>query len=173
METNICHIFWKGERVTIQLIVVQQPKMFLCDNPILMDITDTKWILVDFPWLYNIQTIDFNSSSLNSSILNNLVIYYFFILLGKSLENASERKWSKSVSCSVMSVSLFYLWPHGSSGLPSSSVYAIFQARILAWVVISYARGSSQLRDWTQVSCIAGVSLSSEAPWKTPQKMQG
>ena len=46
METNIRHIFWKGERVTIQLIVVQQPKMFLCDNSILMDVTDTKWIKI-------------------------------------------------------------------------------------------------------------------------------
>ena len=31
-----------------------------------------------------------------------------------------------------------------------------FQARILKWVAISSARGSSQPRDWTRVSCIAG-----------------
>ena len=37
-----------------------------------------------------------------------------------------------------------------------SSVHGIFQARILEWVVISFSRGSSQPRDWTQVSCIAG-----------------
>ena len=30
------------------------------------------------------------------------------------------------------------------------------QARILAWVVISFSRGSSPPRDWTPVSCIAG-----------------
>ena len=28
--------------------------------------------------------------------------------------------------------------------------------RILAWVAMPSARGSSQLRDWTQISCIAG-----------------
>ena len=39
---------------------------------------------------------------------------------------------------------------------PSSSVHRIFQERILEWVAISYSRGSSQLRDQTQVSCIAG-----------------
>ena len=35
---------------------------------------------------------------------------------------------------------------------PSSSVHGIFQARILEWVAISFSRGSSWLRDWTQVS---------------------
>ena len=35
-----------------------------------------------------------------------------------------------------------------------SSVYGIFQARILEWVVISYSRGSSQPRDQTPLSCI-------------------
>ena len=39
---------------------------------------------------------------------------------------------------------------------PGSSVYGILQARILEWVAISFSRGSSQPRDWTQVSCIAG-----------------
>ena len=40
--------------------------------------------------------------------------------------------------------------------LPGSSVHAIFQARILECVVISFSRGSSQPRDRTQVSCNAG-----------------
>ena len=39
---------------------------------------------------------------------------------------------------------------------PGSSVHGIFQARILEWVAISFSRGSSQPRDRTQVSCIAG-----------------
>ena len=40
--------------------------------------------------------------------------------------------------------------------LPGSSVHEILQARILEWVAISYSRGSSQPRDRTQVSHIAG-----------------
>ena len=40
--------------------------------------------------------------------------------------------------------------------LPSSSVHGIFQARILEWVAISFARRSSQPRGWTQVSHIVG-----------------
>ena len=39
--------------------------------------------------------------------------------------------------------------------LPGSAVHGIFQARILEWATISVSRGSSQPRDWTEVSCIA------------------
>ena len=51
--------------------------------------------------------------------------------------------------------------------LPGSSVHGILQARILEWFAIPFPRGSSQPRDGTQVSCIAGrfftVSASREA----------
>ena len=47
------------------------------------------------------------------------------------------------------------LWPHGLY-LPGISVHGIFQARLLEWVAISCSRGSSQPRDQSQVSCIAG-----------------
>ena len=40
--------------------------------------------------------------------------------------------------------------------LPDSSVCGILQARILEWVAVSFFRGSSQPRDQTQVSRIAG-----------------
>ena len=39
---------------------------------------------------------------------------------------------------------------------PGSSVHGILQARILEWVDIPFSRGSSQPRDQTWVSCIAG-----------------
>ena len=39
---------------------------------------------------------------------------------------------------------------------PGSSIHGILQARILDWVAISFSRGSSQPRDRTQVSFIAG-----------------
>ena len=38
---------------------------------------------------------------------------------------------------------------------PGSSVHGILQARILEWVAISFSRGSSQPRNWTQV--LAGL----------------
>ena len=40
--------------------------------------------------------------------------------------------------------------------LPGSSVHGILQARILEWVAVPFSRGSSQPRDQTQVSRIAG-----------------
>ena len=39
--------------------------------------------------------------------------------------------------------------------LLGSSVHGILQARILEWVAIPFSRGSSQPKDWTQVSCFA------------------
>ena len=36
------------------------------------------------------------------------------------------------------------------------TVHGIFQAKILEWIAIPLSRGSSQPRDWTQVSCTAG-----------------
>ena len=39
---------------------------------------------------------------------------------------------------------------------PGSSVHGILQARILEQVAIPFSKGSSQPRDQTQVSCIAG-----------------
>ena len=44
-------------------------------------------------------------------------------------------------------------------GPPGSSVHGILQARILEWVAIPFSTGSSQPRDQTRVSCIAGRFL--------------
>ena len=53
----------------------------------------------------------------------------------------------------------------------SSSVRGILQARILELVAIPFSRGSSQPRDWAQVSHIAGrffaISATREAPEHT------
>ena len=38
--------------------------------------------------------------------------------------------------------------------LPGFSIHGIFQARVLEWIAISFSRGSSWLRDRTQVSRI-------------------
>ena len=56
----------------------------------------------------------------------------------------------KKESHSVVSDSLR---PYGP---PGSCVHGIFQAIILEWVAISFSRRSSRLRDWTQVSNVAG-----------------
>ena len=43
------------------------------------------------------------------------------------------------------------------------TIHGILQARILEWVAIPFSRGSSQPRDWTQVSLIAGGFFTSWA----------
>ena len=51
-----------------------------------------------------------------------------------------------------------------------SSVQGILQARILEWVALSFSRGSSRTRDWTQVSWIAGRFFS---VWATRETLGG
>ena len=46
------------------------------------------------------------------------------------------------------------------------TVHGILQAKILEWIAISFSRGSSQSRDGTWVSHIAGKCLPSELPGK-------
>ena len=48
------------------------------------------------------------------------------------------------------------LCDHLDCSPPGSSVHRILQARILEWVAILFSRGSSQPKDRTQVSHIAG-----------------
>ena len=62
-----------------------------------------------------------------------------------------------------------FLRPYDCS-LPGSSVHGIFQARVLEWVAISFSRGSSWPRDWTQVSHIAGRHFTI---WATPGQIKG
>ena len=44
---------------------------------------------------------------------------------------------------------------HMDYSLLGFSAHGIFQERVPEWVAISFSRGSSQPRNWTQVSCIA------------------
>ena len=61
--------------------------------------------------------------------------------------------------------------------LPGSSVHGILQARLLEWVAIPFSRESPQLRDWTQLSCMAGRFFTIWAirkpavTWETPAEL--
>ena len=60
------------------------------------------------------------------------------------------------------------------SSLLGSSVHRTFQARILKWVAISSSRGSSQPRNQTHISCIAGGFFTAEPPgkpWKAVERV--
>ena len=51
---------------------------------------------------------------------------------------------------------------------PASSVHGILQAWIVEWVAMPSFRRSSQPRDWTFMSCIAGRFFNTEPPGKLP-----
>ena len=50
--------------------------------------------------------------------------------------------------------------------LPGTYVHGISQVRILEWGAISFSRRSSQPRDETRVSCLAGGFFTTEPPGK-------
>ena len=55
--------------------------------------------------------------------------------------------------------------------LPGSSIHGIFQARVLEWVVISFSRGSSQPRNWTQIWATREAPIIGRSwPWLPFQK---
>src|SRR5574337_2020190 len=61
----------------------------------------------------------------------------------------SQRSEVKSLSCVRLCNPM-------DCSLPGSSVNEICQAIVLEWIAICFSRGSSQPRDRTLVSCIAG-----------------
>ena len=67
-----------------------------------------------------------------------------------TIQGFLEVKWSEVIQ------SCLTLCDPMDCSLSRSSVHGILQARILEWVAISFSRGSSQPRDWTRVSRIAG-----------------
>ena len=68
----------------------------------------------------------------------------------------------------LVAQSCLTLWDPANCSLPGSSVHGILQARILEWVAIPFSRGSSQPRDWTQVSYIAGRFFTIWSPREAP-----
>ena len=61
-----------------------------------------------------------------------------------NINNASKKEREVAQSCLILCYPVDY------------TVNGILQARILEWVAFPFSRGSSQTRDQTQVSCIAG-----------------
>ena len=89
----------------------------------------------------------------------NMTEYIFF----HSISHYQKRKLQgntffliTSVYCVSVTQSCLTLCDPMGCSPPGSFVHGILQARILEWVAISFSRGSSWARDWTQVSCIVG-----------------
>ena len=89
----------------------------------------------------------------------NVIFNYHYILLNRAWKERVKVKAAQL--CPTLCDSMDY-------SLLGSSVQGISQAIILEWVVISFSRGSSQPRDWTQVSGIASGFFTS---WATREAL--
>ena len=67
-----------------------------------------------------------------------------------------DRSINRSTDLVLVTLSCPTLWDPKDYNSPGSSVHGILQARILERVAIPFSRGSSQPRDRTQISHIAG-----------------
>ena len=97
--------------------------------------------------------------------LDEIILLDYYSLLNSrgssSLTNSKKKKAKVLIPLSAsMGAKLLQSCPTLCDAMdyspPISSVHGILQARILAWVAISFSRGSSWPRDQTWVSCIAG-----------------
>ena len=95
--------------------------------------------------------------------------FFFFFLVGGGLHCEAcgilVSWWSEM----LVHQSCLTLCDPTDYSLPGFSVHGILQARILEWIVIPFSKGSSQPRDRTQVSCIAGRFFTVWATGKTNQ----
>ena len=83
-------------------------------------------------------------------------------MIKNSSENGHRRNLLVAQSCLTLCNFMDY-YP------PCSSVHGILVARILEWIANPFSRGSSQPKDWTQVSHSAGRFFTSE-PSKKPHR---
>ena len=88
----------------------------------------------------------------------------YFDFHGK--EASYKHKWYFTWSCICLVAQLWLtLFDAMDGSLPGSSVCGIFQARILEWVAVPFARGSSQPRDRTNVFCASYIASGFFACW--------
>ena len=89
------------------------------------------------------------------------------ILKSHAYTDTCEVKWSEVAQpCQTLCNPVDY-------SLPGSSLHGILQAKVLEWVAISFSRGSSQPRDWTWVSHIAGRCFNLWATREAPIQIYG
>ena len=95
-------------------------------------------------WTSPIPTWVRTSHRADLSCLRSILFYFHYVAF-----SCPRKKKKKAQSCLTLCDPMDY-------SLSASSIHEIFHARILGWVAISFSKGSSQPRDWTWVSHIAG-----------------
>ena len=131
-----------------------------------MDIT--RWLILKWDcsrrWSTSIQPAETRSGAHCGSV-HQLLIAHFSLKFEKVGKTTMPFK-VKKVKVKIAQSCLTLCHPMDCSP-PGSSVHGILQARVLEWVTFSFSSGSSQPRDQTQVSFIAGRFFTSWAIGKT------
>ena len=147
-------------------------ELFICLAPPFLFL---KHFHFHLPNQFNDNSLNFSwviSDSLSSTLLS-VTTYHLYSELANYIcvKNHWLREKAKQNSC-IKQVKLAQSCPTlcdpKDGRLPGSSVHGILKTRILKWVAIPLSRGSSQPRDQTQVSCIAGGFLTIWATWEAP-----
>ena len=136
------------------------------------------WGKISTKWKHKITTDSFRHSIIKTSQDNhfpfNWDLPYDRQTLSLSLLTPGEGYQLSSLYCRCVLVaqSCLTLCHPMDCSPPGSSVHGILQARILEWVAISFSRETSQPRNWTQVSRIAGKYFTDWAIWEAQPRDQ-
>ena len=92
--------------------------------------------------------------------------------VGHNLATKQQQQWSgnhtpghiSKVKESEVTQSCLTLCDPMDCSLPGFSIHGIFQARVLEWVAISFSKGSSWPRDWTESPALQADALPSKSP---------
>ena len=144
------------------------PSSWFCDSLVLSqkqthvpmtDIMADHLVLMKSHHLINSQFIDQSWTQPTYPLFVQLTDSWEATLYTHGLSNHMSFAVEPRAACvseSEVAQSCLTLCNPGDYSPPGSSIHGILQARILEWVAISFSRGSSWPRDWTQVSRIAG-----------------
>ena len=104
---------------------------------------------------YFLLTERLNWLSLKNSDVHTLIVSRQNTLLPNVCLTNTLSPLFMAVLC-LITQSCLTLWDTWTAAHQAPLSTGILQARILEWVAIPSSKGSSQLRSWTRVSCIAG-----------------
>ena len=121
--------------------------------------TTNEWIIINF---YYIEYY----SHIHNTVLETVLFFKTPTYLWCSFSNYYRVTYTYHTCMLIHWVMSSYLQPLDCHW-PSSSIHGILQERILEWVTISYYRDSSQLRDWTSISCISCIGRQILYHWDT------
>ena len=111
------------------------------------------------------------ASSVPSTLLETRILpdLEYNFMISKFLSDDYLHRLLNECLCAKLLHSCLTLCDSMDCSPPGFSVHMILQARILEWVAISFSRGSSPPRDWTQVSVspiLAGEFFTTKTTWE-------